>query len=277
MRNPLSCGMAISEKLKLPDHFQIEPELREQLSGRPGHQRCVEGAGELLLVVHEVPKPGIPERQALFFWKRQDGTWMQNSGNGLDELGALLDRYEKAIDIHEEGVDEADTAAEIFGILRHSGPLARSTRNLVQALAQVLAIDPDDREIRHHHDRARENERAADLLNTDARVALEFWRAERAEEQALAGARLNRIAFRLNLLAGFFLPMVAMGGIFGMNVNLPKGSASMFWGIVVTGILLGASLLWLVGRQTGKSSDFATELGNDDDEPATPTAEKSRD
>lgn len=270
-------GMDLTEKLKLPDHFQIEPELREQLSGRPGHQRCVEGSGELLLVVHEVPKPGIPERQALFFWKRHDGTWMQSSGKGLDGLNALLDRYEKAIDIHEEGVDEADTAAEIFGILRHSGPLARSTRNMVQALAQVLVIDPDDHEIRHYHDRARENERAADLLNTDARVALEFWRAERAEEQALAGARLNRIAFRLNLLAGFFLPLVALGGIFGMNVNLPKGAATMFWGIVILGMAMGASLLWLVGHQTGKSSDFATELGDDDDDSAQRPATRSRD
>lgn len=256
-------GMAVTETLKLPDHFTIETELREQLSGRPGHQRCVEGSGELLLVVHEVPQPAIPEREALFFWKRHDGVWMQPSGQGLDDLGNLLDRYARAIDAREEEIDEADTAAEIFGILRHSGPLARSSRNLAAALAQVLAIDPDDRDIRHHHDRAREIERAADLLNTDGRVTLEFWRAERAEEQAMAGARLNRIAFRLNLLAGFFLPLVALGGIFGMNVDLPSAAKAMFWTIVLAGLTIGGTLLWLVGRQTGKRSDFGTELGQD--------------
>jgi hypothetical protein len=252
--------MAVTEVLKLPDHFRIEPELREQLSNRPGHQRCVEGAGELLLVVHEVPQPKVPERKALFFWKRHDSTWMQASGVGLSDLGALLDRFAAAIDSHEENVDEADTAEEIFGILRHAGPLVRSSRNLVQALEQVLTIDADDHEIRDYRDRAREIERAADLLNADARLALEFWRAERSEEQALAGARLNRIAFRLNLLAGFFLPLVALGGLFGMNVKIPAFMETMFWGIVVAGLLTGGILLWMVGHQTGKSSDFDDEL-----------------
>jgi len=249
------------ESLILPAHFEIEPELREQLSSRPGHQRCVEGSGELLLIVHDVPKAGVPERQAIFFWKRHDGRWHQSGGLGISELGDLLDRYAKAIDAHEETIDEADTAAEIFGILRHAGPLNRSSRNLVQALEQVLAIDPDDRAIRHLRDRAREIERAADLLYGDARVTLEFWRAERAEEQARSAARLGRIAYRLNLLAGFFLPLVALGGLFGMNVDLPEFIRPLFWIIVVSGLVVGGVLLWMVGRQTGKLADFDDENG----------------
>jgi hypothetical protein len=258
--------MANIETVQLPAHFEIEPELREQLSGRPGHQRCVEGAGELLLIVHEVPRPRIPEREALFFWKRHDGSWMQASGRGISGLSDLLDRYAKAIDVHEEVIDEADTAAEIFKILRHSGPLSRSSRNLVAALEQVLVIDPDDREIRGLRDRAREIERAADLLNNDGRVALEFWRAERAEEQARSGARLNRIAFRLNLLAGFFLPLVALGGLFGMNVDLPDFVKPLFWVILFIGLAIGGVLLWLVGHQTGRSSHFEEELGEVEEE-----------
>jgi hypothetical protein len=256
--------MAATETLKLPDHFNLEPELREQLSNRPGHQRCIEGAGELLLVVHEVPCPGIPEREALFFWKCHDGGWRQRTGTGMSELAELLDRYTKAIDGHEEVLDEADTAAEIFSILRHAGPLTRTTRNLVQALEQVLAIDPDDREMRDHRDRAREIERAADLLNADGRVTLEFWRAERAEEHARSSVRLNRIAFRLNLLAGFFLPLVAFGGLFGMNVDIPEFAKPMFWVILLGGVSVGVFLLWLVGHQTGKSSDVADKPGGED-------------
>jgi hypothetical protein len=248
--------MAVTETLKLPTHFDLEPELREQLSNRPGHQRCVEGAGELLLVVHEVPCPGVPEREALFFWKRHDGSWMQRSGAGLSGLGELLDRFAKAIDDHEEVIDDVDTAAEIFGILRHAGPLARTTRNLMQALEQVLAVDADDREIRSYRDRAREIDRAAELLYNDGRITLEFWRAERAEEHARSAARLNRIAFRLNLLAGFFLPLVAFGGLFGMNVDLPEFVKPMFWVILLGGISIGILLLWIVGHQTGKSSDI---------------------
>ncbi len=248
---------------KLPENYDVERELLEQFSNRPGHQRCVEGRDELLLVVHEVPQPGIPEREALYFWKQHDGRWVQSSGAGLSELGALLDRYAKAIDGHEEVVDEADTAAEIFGILRHSGPLARSSRNLVQALEQALAADHDDREIRSCRDRARELERAADLLHADARVTLEFWQAERSEEHSRASARLGRIAFRMNLLAGFFLPLMALSSLFGMNVRIPGFMEPYFWVIFGLGITTGAVLLWLVGHQTGRRADFDKELDDE--------------
>jgi Mg2+ and Co2+ transporter CorA len=248
---------------KLPDHFDVERELLEQFSNRPGHQRCVEGHDELLLVVHEVPQPGVPEREALYFWKRHDGRWTQPGGPGLSELSELLDRYALAIDGHEEVIDDADTAAEIFAILRHSGPLARSTRNLVLALEQTLAADHDDREIRSLRDRARELERAADLLHADARVTLEFWRAERAEEHSRASARLGRIAFRMNLLAGFFMPVMALSGLFGMNVAIPEFARPFFWGILVAGMVIGGVLLWLVGRQTGSRADFEEELHDD--------------
>ncbi len=164
--------MSAPETLKLPSHFDLEPELLEQLSGRSGHQRCVDGNGELLLIVHEVPKPRVPEREALFFWKRKDDVWDQPSGPGLSELSDLLDRYEKAVDEHEAAIDKVETAADIFGILRHSGPLTRSIRNLVNALEQVLLIDADDRGILSLRDRAKEIERAAELLNSDGMVAM---------------------------------------------------------------------------------------------------------
>jgi Mg2+ and Co2+ transporter CorA len=250
----------LEDSIRLPNHFRIETELREQLSSRPGHQRCVEGRGQLLLIVHDVPKPRIPEREGLYFWKDHDGRWSQASGPGLSGLAELLNRYEKAIDAHEVVIDEADTAAEIFAILRHAGPLMRSSRNLVHALEQVLAIDPDDREIRAFRDRSREIERAADLLNGDARVTLEFWQAERSEQQARSSARLGKIAYRLNLLAGFFLPLVALGGLFGMNVKLPDFVQPMFWGIFFSGLTIGGVLLWLVGRKTGKFADFDDEM-----------------
>ena len=254
-------GIMLPETSFLPSHLSIEPELADQLSSRPGHQRCIEGDGELLLVTHEVPRPSIPERQAIFFWKRRDGKWIGPQGTtGLVALEALLDRYAKAIDGHEEVIDEADTASEVFTILRHAGPLARSSRNLVGALEHLLTIDHDDKAIRALRDRARETERAAELLYADARITLEFWQAERSEEQALASARLNRIAFRLNLLAGFFLPLVALGGLFGMNVDIPHFVQRGFWVIVMFGLLVGACILFMVGRQSGRRADFESEM-----------------
>lgn len=247
--------MAVTEPFKLPEHFDLEPELREQLSSRPGHQRCIEGAGELLLVVHEVPRPGIAQREALFFWKGHEGRWRQQGGTGLSGLGELLDRYEVAIDGHEQAIDHVATAAEVFAILRHSGALVRSTRHLVQALEHLLAIDPDDRAVRGYRDWARDIERAADLLHTNGRVMLEFWHAQRAEQQSRASARLNRITFRMSLVVGFFLPLAALGGWFGLNGDLPRGVELGSAAILLAGVALGVLGLWFEGRDKGKSAD----------------------
>lgn len=237
------------ELLILPENYEIERDLREQLSGRPGHQRCVVGDEELLLVVHEVPEAGIPERKAIFFWRRRDGSWLQPNGQGLSELGALLDRYAKAIDANEELLEKTESTELVFKILRHAGPLTRSTRNLVHAFEETLAQEPDDRQILSFRDRARELERAAELLQNDARETLIFWQAEASEAHAKSSDRLGKILFKLNLVTGFFLPVVALGSLFGMNVNLPDFVHELFWLIFVGGLGVGGLLLWFVARK----------------------------
>jgi Mg2+ and Co2+ transporter CorA len=239
----------------LPPGFSLEEDLLDQLSNRPGNQRCVVGRDELLLVVHEVPKPGVPERDPLIFWRRGEGTWLDYAcGKGLRRLGDLLDRYAKVIDDKEELIEEADTAAEIFELVRAAAPLSRSSRNLMHAIDQAAAQDEDNRELKSYRDRIRELERAAEQLNHDARLTLEYWKAERGEAQQASAEKLNKIAFRLNLLAGFFLPLVALGGLFGMNVDLPDFVQGWFWVIFFGGLFTGGSLVWLVGRKTGEGS-----------------------
>ncbi len=243
----------VHELPHLPASFALEASLIDQLSNRNGCQRCVHGQnGQLLLVLHEVPQPSVPERMALFFWF--DGEQWHSAGpNGLGGLFALLEEYSKAIDEQEAIIDDADTAKEIFDLIRHAGPLARSSRNLYHALVDAAVLLPKDKELRSARDRAHENERAADLLYADARVTLEFIRAERAEEQARSSDRLARLGFRLNLLAGFFLPLVALGGLMGMNVKLPDFVQNAFWLIFLGGLIFGVLILVLVGYKTGAS------------------------
>ena len=239
----------------LPQFFECEEELLDQLSNRPGNQRCVVGRDELLLVVHEVPEAGSPDRVPLIFWRRQDEQWIDNGGHkGLRKLGELLDRYTKLLDEKQDIIDEADTAQEIFDLARIAAPLGRASRNLALAIDQTLMHDEDNRELRSYRDRAREVERASEQLSHDARLTLEFWKAERSEEQQATAEKLNKIAFRLNLLAGFFLPLVALGGLFGMNVDLPDFVDGWFWIIFCGGLTLGGTLVWLVGRKTGAGS-----------------------
>ncbi|MFK7851600.1 MAG: CorA family divalent cation transporter [Akkermansiaceae bacterium] len=239
----------MTENISIPEHYEVERELREQLGGRAGQQRCVVGVEELLLVLHEVPKAGVPERDAFFFWRRRDGRWLQPGGPGIDELGDLLDRYAKAIDQNENELETTESTEKVFGIIRHARPLHRSSRNFAKALEQALVQEPDDREIRDFLDRARDLERASELLQNDAKDTLMFWQAEAAEEHAKSGERLGEILFKLNLVTGFFLPLVALGGLFGMNVNLPDFVRGMFWWIFFGGLAVGGLLLWYVARE----------------------------
>jgi hypothetical protein len=209
----------------------------------------VVGQDELLLVIHEVPKAGVPERDAIFFWRRHDGRWFQPDGQGLKGLNDLLDRYAKAIDENEEILEQTDEAEDLFRVLKHAGPLTRSSRNMVVALEQVLNQEPDDREIRTYRDRAREIERAAELLQSDGRETLLFWQAEAAEAHTKSAERLGNILFKLNLVTGFFLPLVALGGLFGMNVDIPDFVQGMFWWIFFGGLMVGGGLLWYVAKE----------------------------
>jgi len=237
-------GMASTqEPAGLPSWLDLDQELLGQTSNRPGGQRCLAGDGEVMLIVHEVPESRVPERKARFYIRREDGTWDDGSGGGLGSLGGLLDDYQVTIDRYEDEIDEADTAAEVFGLIRHAGPIARSARNLVAVLSRAVEICRDDRVLIELRDRSYEIQRAAELLYHDARLTLEFWQAESAEDHQAAAERLNVIAYRLNLLAGFFLPVVALGGLLGMNVEIPAIFHNAFWIILLTGVVLGMGLL----------------------------------
>jgi hypothetical protein len=240
-----------SESPSLMDGFEIEEALRDLVGSEPAHQHCLRGEEELLLFVHEVPRAGVPERQSLAFWKHPAKGWFGPGGEpGLGKLEGLLERYELVIDEHEASIESIESSAQLFPIIKHARPLARSSRNLTVALERAVSYVENDRELRTLRDWAREIERAAELLFHDSKLTLDYLQAQQAEDQQEATERLNRIAFRLNLLAGFFLPLVALGGLFGMNVDLPEFLRPMFWVIFWIGLLTGGVLVFLVGRKT---------------------------
>jgi Mg2+ and Co2+ transporter CorA len=76
-----------------------------------------------------------------------------------------------------------------------------------------------------------------------------FWQAEASEAHAKSSDRLGKILFKLNLVTGFFLPVVALGSLFGMNVNLPDFVHELFWLIFFGGLVVGGVLLWFVARK----------------------------
>jgi len=227
----------------LPSVWDVPPIFRQRLGTTVGRQRLMEHDGHLLLILHEVPEPGVPEREGVFFWRDPSGHWETNvRGQGLPELRELVARYVKRVDLLESAFAKADAAKKLFPVLRAIAPIVRASKHVHQVIQATREALPKDREIIDIRDLAGEVERAAELLETEARTALEFDIAENAETQAELNRELAMVGQRLNLLAAMFLPLTAVASVFGMN--LPSGlegavSPVWFWVVLAVGVGMG--------------------------------------
>jgi Mg2+ and Co2+ transporter CorA len=199
--------------------------------------------GHLLLVLHDLPAPRRIGRIARLFWREPSGQWHSAGGAGSTApLHAHIEHFAGAIERLEQKTDRAASAETYFGVLKEIVPIHRTAVRLHVALQEARELVPEERELILARDRAGEIERAAELLHSDARNGLDFTMAQRAEEQAEASQRLVDASHRLNLLAAVFLPLTALGAVFGMRLShgledLP--SPWMFWLVVATGVVLG--------------------------------------
>lgn len=229
----------------IPRTWDLPAALRDRLGESVGKQRCMLHQGHLLMVLHEVPKPGDAARAGRLFWRKPDGAWDSSSGGaGIQGLVRHLDDFAKVIDLLEDRLAAALPASEIHAVVQAAAPLARTVRNLQKVLQEARDGVPSERELILARDRAYELERAADLLHHDAGAALQFAVARQAEEQTRAAYRLAQAGHRLNLLAALALPLMAIASVFGMNLasGLEGGGVAAFWGIVAGSLILGASI-----------------------------------
>lgn len=231
----------------LPRGWALPDAIAARLGDEVGRQRCMLHDGHLLLVLHEVPKPGDATRAGRLFWRKPDGAWDGSTGGaGVQGLVRHLDAFSKAIDALEERLAAAGAAADIHAVVQASAPLARSARNLQRTLQEARDAVPGDRELILARDRAYELERSADLLHHDAAAALQYAVARQAEEQTRSAFALAQAGHRLNLLAALALPLMAIASVFGMN--LPSGieryGSTAFWAVVAASLALGVAI-WL--------------------------------
>ena len=77
----------------------------------------------------------------------------------------------------------------------------------------------DDRKVLNYRDRAYALSRQAEILQADAKVALDYRIARQAEEQSRSSRQMAIAAHRLNLLAAFFFPIATLSAIFGMELR----------------------------------------------------------
>ena len=239
----------------LPLSWQVPDEFHRRLGDQPGRQRTMKADGHLLVILHAPPKPDTSEREGRFFWRDANGTWTPpGTAPSQPGVGQLLTDYEKAIDRLQEMEDAAQSARDYFTLLNQLTPLARSARNLHEALQEAREAAPEDRQLLLWRDRAYVLARSAELLYSDAKNALDFAVAQRAEEEAESSRRAATAAYRLNTLVACFFPVATLAAIFGVNLRhgmetwderyAPLPMVAILGG----GLLIGVLLMLFINR-----------------------------
>ncbi len=240
----------------LPNNWTVPDRFRARLGAQAGRQRVMLHEGHMLLVLHDLPGADEAGRRASFFWRAPDGTWKSTGAaakGGIVALRTHVEAFAAAGHALEERVEKATQAAEFFRVLQEVAPVLRAARNQHKVFQEAREACPDDKDLITLRDQAYENERNLDLVQADAKAGLDFTVARRAEEQAELSEQINRSSHRLNLLVALFLPISALGGVLGVNLEHGFEHAHapwLFWGVVSGAFLLG--LIVRAGVNGGK-------------------------
>lgn len=229
----------------IPSSWQdFPPTLTARFGTKAGRQRTMVHEGHVILVVHSPPKSHELERRASIFWRHPNGTW-KSAGDvkgNLSSLKGVVDAYMKKAASLEGAVETARAAADYFNILQEAAPMLRACRGLHKALQEAREALKADVDVISLRDLAYEAERTLELVQQDANAGLDFTVARRAEEQAELAERIAKSSHRLNLITALFLPVTALGGVFGANLThgLENSNAPwLFWGFVIASFAVG--------------------------------------
>lgn len=229
----------------IPSTWQDFPAVLAARFGRKaGKQRTMMHEGHLVVVVHLSPKASELERRAAIFWRDPSGAWKAcgEAQGGFAGLRGVVEVYMKEAAELESEVERAKQASDYFRILQEAAPRARSSRGLHRALQEARDLSKNDVELISLRDLAYEVERTFELVQQDAKAGLDFTVARRAEEQAELQDRIAKSSHRLNLIAALFLPISALGGVFGANLSHgleTLGAPYLFWAFVAAALLIG--------------------------------------
>lgn len=227
----------------VPDTWPLPAELRSKVGARVGRQRLLTHQGHHLMILHQLPKPHVRDRQAAVFWRAPEGGW--RCFPGRDHPSTLREHLEGLAQVLEDLDDEvehAKSATDFLQVIRVARPLQRYARNLHAVLAQLRDALPEDPDVLAARDRAYELERLAENVSDDAENGMQHTIAQHTEEQAALTERIAKESHRLNLLAAVALPITAIGSILGMNLangleELPEPAS--FWIIVALTFAIG--------------------------------------
>jgi hypothetical protein len=250
----ISTSRVAAMKIHVPPEWHVPAVFHQRLGDAAGKQRVMSADGHLLLVLHEPPAPGAPERTARLFWRDPEGGWRSSTGSeGAAALRRHVAKFAERLDALERQWKDADSAADFFALLRALAPVHRTTRNLYAALQQARELAAADRNLINLRDQTGEIERSIELLHGDARNGLDYTIAHQAEQQAERTYDMGVAAHRLNILAAVFFPVATLSAVFGMNLahglESPGSATALFWCVLAIGLISGLLLAPIIARK----------------------------
>lgn len=238
----------------IPHNWEVPKIFRDRFGARAGRQRVMAADGHLMIILHDVPRPDA-EPTARLYWRKPDGSW-KCSTSGATTLNALrthIEEFAAAIDALEQRANHATRAKEWFAIMHEAAPLHRTVLGQSATLQEARDLAKSDRDLISIRDVAQENERAVELITTHARAGLDFTMAQNAEAGAKATEHVVKSQHRLNLIAATFLPITALGALFGTNLKSGMetwNAPYAFWIVTTVALVLGILVRTSLPRAT---------------------------
>lgn len=240
----------MSERILLPKLWALPEIFRRRMGEDVGRQRLMREEGQLLVILHQIPRAEDKGRRAgIFFWVDDKENWKSSpEAGGRAVLRAHVEAYADRAKKLDELLEKTSCAEEIHEVIDQAVPALRAARNMAEVLQELRMALPDDGKVLTIRDSAVGVERSMDLLVQDAKSSLDFLIAKSASEQAAAAASAIEEARKLNRLAAFFFPLVTLAGIFGINRPSEVLSYNGLIALCAAGLALGA-LGWVLLRR----------------------------
>jgi len=242
-------------KTVIPKAWELPQIFRNRLGQDVGRQRLMSEEGQLLAVMHELPKKedrGL--RKPVLFWVNDVEEWksMPRSGGKASLKQHVQDYLDKALAL-DTRLDKMgdETAEEIHDVIDAATPMLRAVRNMANVMKDLRNALPNDREVLAIRDMSVEAERATDLLLADAKSSLDFIIAKNASKQAIEAQKATNEAQKLNRLAALFFPLVTLASLFGMNAPSEVLGFPGSFVVILAGLILGG-ILWMVLGKKGE-------------------------
>ncbi|MBA2542769.1 MAG: hypothetical protein H0V17_24200 [Deltaproteobacteria bacterium] len=228
----------------IPHNWEVPQVFRDRLGAHAGRQRTMHHEGHLLIILHEPPKAETTERAARIYWRKPDATWKATGSNAttIAALRALVEDYQAAEDAMEARSVAAKRSTDWFELIHDTAPLLRAARGMHAALQEAREHAKTDTQVIALRDTAQDIERTLELIHNHAKSGLDYAIAKSTEDAATNSEHVLESGHRLNLIAATFLPITALGSLFGMQLEhgLEHDNAPwVFWGVAIAAFALG--------------------------------------